>query len=72
MHIEPYPTPSIVRQDIGPLLDSVAFVDELYFGGWNYSPLPGTAAECRDFYRAQARIVRAFCGRHHIGATIGC
>ncbi len=71
-HIEPYPTPNIVRQEIGPLLEAVAFVDELYFGGWNYSSLPGAVAECESFYRSQGRIVRAFCRRHHIRATIGC
>lgn len=72
VHIEPYPTPAILGQDIGPLLEAVAFVDELYFGGWNYSPLPGEAGECRAFYRSQASIVQAFCRRHHIRATLGC
>jgi DNA repair photolyase len=66
VHMEPYPTPRIVRQDVEKLLDAVSFVDELYFGGWNYSPLPGDAAESEDFYRTQGRIVRAFCRQHHI------
>jgi DNA repair photolyase len=71
VHMEPYPTPSIVRQRIEPLLGAVSFVDELYFGGWNYSPLPG-APELRDgFYREQARIVRAFCRQHDIRGTVG-
>jgi DNA repair photolyase len=72
VHIEPYPTPNIVRQDVVPLLESVAFVDELFFGGWNYSSLPGASADREAFYRSQARIVRAFCQTHHIRATIGC
>jgi DNA repair photolyase len=72
VHIEPYPTPNIVRQEILPLLEAVAFVDELYFGRWNYSPLAGRSAQSEDFYRAQGQIVRAFCQRHHIHATIGC
>ncbi len=72
VHIEPYPTPRIIRQDVRPLLEAVAFVDELYFSGWNYSPLPGTPAECEEFYRSQGRIVRVFCRDHHIRATIGC
>ena len=71
VHMEPYPTPNIVRQDVEPLLETVAFVDELYFGGWNYSPLPGASAERDRFYRSQGRIVRAFCQRHHIDAMIG-
>ncbi len=72
VHIEPYPTPNIVRQEIRPLLEAVAFVDELYFGGWNYSPLPGPPAERDYFYRSQGQIVRAFCREHHIEAVIEC
>jgi DNA repair photolyase len=72
VHIEPYPTPNIVRQEVGPLLEAVAFVDELYFGRWHYSSLPGSSAECEDFYRSQERIVRAFCRQHRIVATLEC
>ena len=72
VHIEPYPTPNIIRQEIEPLLEAVAFVDELYFGGWNYSQLPGAWPDREGFYRAQGRIVRAFCTRHDIRAMIGC
>ncbi|MFW9890321.1 MAG: hypothetical protein ACFFER_19245, partial [Candidatus Thorarchaeota archaeon] len=36
--IEPYPTPNIVTQDFGKLLDRVQFVDKLIFGKWNYNP----------------------------------
>ena len=72
VHIEPYPTPNIVRQEVRPLLEAVAFVDELYFGGWNYSPLAGASAERDDFYRSQGRVVLAFCQQHRIRATIEC
>ncbi len=72
VHIEPYPTPRIVEQEILPLLEEVAFVDQLYFGGWNYSALPGDAAECRDFYRQQGRMVRAFCRARRIDASVDC
>lgn len=72
VHIEPYPTPNIVRQAVVPLLEAVAFVDELYFGRWNYSALAGRSTECEAFYRSQARIVRAFCRQHRIQATVGC
>jgi len=70
VHIEPYPTPNIVRQEIEPLLEAVAFVDELYFGGWNYSPLPGAFGDRDGFYREQARTVRAFCRRQRIRGTV--
>ena len=72
VHIEPYPTPNIMRQEIGPLLEAVAFVDELYFGGWNYSPLAGASAERDGFYRSQGRVVRAFCQQHRIRVTVEC
>jgi DNA repair photolyase len=70
VHIEPYPTPNIVRQEIGPLLEAVAFVDELYLGGWNYSPLAGAWEHRDSFYGEQARTVRAFCRQHHIRGTV--
>jgi DNA repair photolyase len=70
VHIEPYPTPNVVRQEIKPLLEAVAFVDELYFGGWNYSPLPGAFGDRDGFYREQARAVRAFCREHRIRGTV--
>ncbi len=66
VHVEPYPTPNIVAQELGPLLEAVAFVDELYFGGWNYSALPGESGQRQRFYREQARSVRDFCHRHRI------
>ena len=71
VHIEPYPTPNIVQQDVRPLLEAVAFVDELYFSGWNYSPLPGRCPDRERFYREQARVVRAFCAGHRIRAVVG-
>jgi DNA repair photolyase len=70
VHIEPYPTPNIVRQEIGPLLEAVAFVDELYLGGWNYSPLAGAWEHRDSFYGEQARTVRACCRQHHIRGTV--
>ncbi len=62
----------LVHQDILPLLESVAFVDELYFGGWNYSSLPGDSADCDAFYRSEGRAVRAFCRAHRIEAILDC
>ncbi len=70
VHIEPYPTPNILRQGIGPLLEAVAFVDEFYFGGWNYSPLAAASLQRDSFYREQARTVRAFCHQHHVQGTV--
>jgi DNA repair photolyase len=68
VHIEPYPTPNIVSQDLRPLLDAVSFVDELYFGGWNYSSLSGGFPDRAAFYREQATVVKAFCRERRIRA----
>jgi len=70
VHIEPYPTPNIVKQEIRPLLGAVAFANELYFGGWNYSSLAGAYADRDAFYREQGRIVRGFCREHRVRGTV--
>jgi DNA repair photolyase len=66
VHMEPYPTPNIIQQNIEPMLESVAFVDALYFGGWNYSPITGKYPNRAEFYAEQAAKVQAFCLKHHI------
>jgi DNA repair photolyase len=37
--IEPYPTPNILDQDFGKILESIAFVDKIIFGRLNYNTL---------------------------------
>jgi DNA repair photolyase len=70
VHVEPYPTPNVVKQDIREMLEAVSFVDELYFGGWNYSALAGAFGDRHAFYREQGRVVRAFCREHRIRASV--
>ena len=65
-----YPTPNVITQELLPILEAVAFVDELYFGVWSYNATTGRYPERERFYRRQARIVRAFCREHGIEATI--
>ncbi len=65
-HIEPYPTPNIIQQDIEALLEAAAFVDTIYFGGWNYSSLTGKYPDRTGFYAEQARKVKKFCRKHKI------
>lgn len=60
VHIEPYPTPNIIEQDLYELLDTVAFADEIWFGGWNYNNLVKQYPGYRDFYAAQSAIVSRF------------
>jgi DNA repair photolyase len=65
-HIEPYPTPNIFKQDFEALLEAVAFVDSIYFGGWNYSPVAGKYADREGFYAELAKKIKAFCRAHEI------
>jgi DNA repair photolyase len=65
-HIEPYPTPNIIDQDLAMLLDAVGFVDEIYFSGWNYNALVRRYADPAAFYREQAALTRRFCERRGI------
>jgi len=60
-HIEPYPTPNILRQDFEALLEAVGFVDSIFFSGWNYNPVAGQYPDREGFYAGLARKARAFC-----------
>lgn len=65
-HVEPYPTPNIITQDLGELLRSLDFVDHLYFSGWNYNPRASDYPERDAFYAREERSVQAFCRKHGI------
>jgi DNA repair photolyase len=65
-HIEPYPTPNILEQDFQALLEAVAFVDSMYFGGWNYNPVTGKYPDREGFYALLAGKTEAFCRAHGI------
>jgi DNA repair photolyase len=67
IHMEPYPTPNVIEQDLGEILEKVAFADEIYFGGWNYNPGVGKFPGRREFYAEQARVVREFSSRRGMG-----
>jgi DNA repair photolyase len=66
VHMEPYPTPNVMEQDLDEILDAVAFADSLYFGGWNYSPLTRAFPDREGFYEECARKARSFCGERGI------
>ena len=61
VHIEPYPTPNVIVQDIAVLLGQIAFADHIFFGGWNYNPRVSDHAERDSFYAKQALVVNEFC-----------
>ena len=70
-HMEPYPTPGIFEQDLDDVLAGVAFVDEIYFSGWNYNPRVDQESGTSAFYARASSAVRRFCARHGIECAIG-
>ena len=72
VHIEPYPTPNVIVQDLAALLEQVAFVDHIFFSGWNYNSRVSDYAGRDGFYAEQALIVEEFCRERGIEyETIG-
>ncbi|MBI4721282.1 MAG: radical SAM protein [Chitinivibrionia bacterium] len=67
VHMEPYPTPNLIEQDLEDILQRVAFMDSIYFGGWNYNPVTGKFPGRKEFYDRQAEILRHFCATRGIG-----
>jgi DNA repair photolyase len=60
--IEPYPTPNILDQDFGAILESIAFVDKIIFGKLNYNTLVTRYLnEEKDFYDHLGQQVIEFC-----------
>jgi DNA repair photolyase len=63
VHMEPYPTPNVIEQDLEVVLREVAFSDTLYFSGWNYNPSVVGFPGREEFYEEQAAIARRFASR---------
>jgi len=59
--IEPYPTPNLIEQDLGILLDTIGFVDKIIFGRTNYSKDVSEYKKHKEFYNEQAKQVIKFC-----------
>ncbi len=59
--MEPYPTPNVIEQDLGEILDAVSFVDKIIFGKWNYSKLISSYNGRKEFYEEAALQVLDFC-----------
>ena len=60
VHIEPYPTPNIIQQDLRDLLDAVDFADEIWLGSWNYNNLAKQYPGHKEFYEEQSAILSRF------------
>jgi DNA repair photolyase len=70
VHIEPYPTPSILVQDLSKILAEVAFANHIFFGGWNYSSRVSRDRATEAFYIRQSSTVQRFCARHRIDCQV--
>jgi DNA repair photolyase len=70
VHMEPYPTPNILAQDILAILQAVTFVDEVFFSRWNYNRHIDEFRAGRAFYRDQSSIVHEFCAQHGMDCDV--
>lgn len=68
--IEPYPTPNLIEQDLGVLLESLAFVDRIIFGRTNYSKEVSAFKDHKRFYNECAQQVIEFCKTRNIAFHI--
>ena len=59
--MEPYPTPNLETQDIGVLLEAVAFADKIIFGRTNYNREVSSYFRHKEFYNQVARQVIDYC-----------
>ena len=62
--IEPYPTPNIIEQDLGEILDAVSFCDKIIFGRLNYNKRVSEYRQYREFFNRLAETVVDFCQRN--------
>lgn len=68
--IEPYPTPNIIEQDLGKILETVSFVDKIIFGRTNYNAEITKYKNCKDFYNKLSQQVIDFCDERGINYHI--
>lgn len=69
--IEPYPTPNLIDQNLGEILEAVSFVDKIIFGRTNYSKeVTSGYPEHRRFYNEKSEEVSLFCDSHNIDCHI--
>lgn len=64
--IEPYPTPTLIPQDLTVLLNTISFADRIIFGRTNYRKEVSAYTQHKDFYNNQAKIVVRFCEGHGV------
>lgn len=64
--IEPYPTPNIINQDFGEILDAVSFVDKIIFGRLNYNKQVTAYKDYKNYYNLLVEQVIQFCTQNNI------
>ena len=64
--IEPYPTPNLIGQRLGDILEAVSFADRIIFGRTNYNKAVSSYKENKRFYNECAKEVIAFCQKRGI------
>jgi len=64
--IEPYPTPNIIDQDFGEILNSISFVDKIIFGRLHYNKLVSQYKDYKEYYNNLADKIIKFCEDRNI------
>ena len=59
--MEPFPTPNVCDQDIGPILEAVSFADRIIFGRTNYNKVVSSYPNCKEWYNERVLDVVRFC-----------
>jgi DNA repair photolyase len=59
--VEPYPTPNLIQQDLGKILEAIDFTDKIIFGRTNYNKEVSSYPNHKGFFDEQARNVIEFC-----------
>lgn len=68
--MEPYPTPNLIEQELGTILEEIKFTDKIIFGRTNYSTEVSAFRDHKDFYNKCAKQVISFCEKHEIAYLI--
>ncbi|MDP2709154.1 MAG: radical SAM protein [bacterium] len=64
--MEPYPTPNLVPQSLGQILNKLDFVDKIVFGKLNYNVKVSEFQDNKEFYNDCANTVVDFCDKRNI------
>jgi len=66
VNIEPYPTPNIFQQSLLPILEAVAFVDEIRLSQLNYNDIIYQYRNWQAFYQKTGLFAKTWCLEHKI------